>query len=67
MEDKTLEYYEQHAEELFKDTVNADVSKLYEDFLGRLMSHGKILDLGCGSGRDSRYFIEKGYEVVAVD
>lgn len=27
----------------------------------------KILDLGCGSGRDSKFFIEKGYQVVALD
>ena len=27
----------------------------------------KILDLGCGSGRDTKYFLQKGYDVVAVD
>ena len=27
----------------------------------------RILDLGCGSGRDSKYFSGKGYDVVAVD
>ena len=27
----------------------------------------KILDLGCGSGRDSMYFIEEGFDVTAVD
>lgn len=25
------------------------------------------MDLGCGSGRDSKYFAEKGYDVVAAD
>lgn len=27
----------------------------------------RIMDLGCGSGRNSRYFVEKGYDLVAVD
>lgn len=27
----------------------------------------KILDLGCGSGRDTKCFLQKGYEVVAMD
>ncbi|MDO4491865.1 MAG: class I SAM-dependent methyltransferase [Lachnospiraceae bacterium] len=26
-----------------------------------------ILDFGCGSGRDTRYFLEKGYQVTATD
>jgi ubiquinone/menaquinone biosynthesis C-methylase UbiE len=28
---------------------------------------GKILDLGCGSGRDSLYFQNLGYDCIAVD
>ncbi len=42
--------------------------KLLEDFTARLPQHGgDILDVGCGAGRDSRYFKEKGYDVVGVD
>lgn len=67
MEEKTLEYYEYYAEEFFNNTVNADVSKLYKIFLDRIPEGCKILDLGCGSGRDSKYFIEKGYKVVSID
>jgi len=29
--------------------------------------NGYIVDLGCGNGRDSYYFAEKGHEVLAVD
>ncbi len=25
------------------------------------------MDCGCGSGRDTKYFLEKGYEVTAID
>lgn len=27
----------------------------------------QIMDAGCGSGRDSKYFIEKGHKVLSVD
>lgn len=67
MENKTLEYYENNAEKFYDDTVSADVSDLYEMFLANIPENGKILDLGCGSGRDSKYFLEQGYTVTAVD
>lgn len=67
MKNKTLEYYENHAEKFFHDTVLADVSDLYEMFLPNIRENGKILDLGCGSGRDSKYFLEQGYVVTALD
>ena len=31
------------------------------------LNGASILDLGCGSGRDSLYFLEKGYIVTSVD
>ena len=32
-----------------------------------LVGRGPVLDLACGNGRHSRYFLEKGFEVHAVD
>lgn len=66
-ENKTLEYYNEHAEDFVNSTKSADVSKLYGMFQKYVKVGGKILDLGCGSGRDSKYFMEQGYDVVAVD
>ncbi len=38
----------------------------YKEFEGLL--HGKrLLDAGSGAGRDTRYFISKGYDVVSID
>jgi len=65
--DKTLEYYNQAAQDYTADTINADVSKLYSFFLTHLPTNAYIMDLGCGPGRDSKYFLEKGYRVLSVD
>ena len=43
------------------------MSKLYNEFLNNIPKGGTILDLGCGSGRDSKAFVDKGYKVTAVD
>jgi SAM-dependent methyltransferase len=65
--DSTLHYYNQHGEEYYKQTVDVDMSDLYCEFLQQVEEGGHILDLGCGSGRDSRYFLDQGYQVTAVD
>lgn len=36
-------------------------------FLSHLSSKSKILDLGCGPGRDAKYFVQMGYSVVGID
>lgn len=63
----TVDYYNKNAQEYSKRTCNIDMSKLYIIFERYLQVGDSILDLGCGSGRDSRYFNEKGYRVTAVD
>jgi len=63
----TLGYYNEHAEEFVFSTKSADMLHLYDMFQKYLKLEGKILDIGCGSGRDSKYFMERGYDVVAVD
>lgn len=40
---------------------------LYDTFLKHILPKGLLLDAGCGSGRDSLYFINKGYKVIAFD
>ena len=32
-----------------------------------LIAHGTVLDVACGSGRHSRFFLSRGLKVVAVD
>ena len=66
-QNETLDYYNKNAQEFCRSTVNADMSVCYQMFEKYLRRGGKILDLGCGSGRDSKYFLSQGYEVVSVD
>ena len=63
----TLDYYNKNSEEYFNSTLNVDMTNTYKAFLKLLPKGGKILDLGCGSGRDSMNFMKLGYEVIAVD
>lgn len=63
----SIRYYDQNAQDFYDRTIQADVQDLYERFLKHLPQQGRILDAGCGGGRDSRFFLSKGYEVVAFD
>lgn len=65
--EETLTYYNQNADAFVEGTQNADMSEQYLFFLKHLASGCRILDLGCGSGRDSAYFSSLGFEVTAVD
>lgn len=67
MTDHTLDYYNQNAENFILGTVSVDFRETQNRFLKKLDSGAVILDFGCGSGRDTKYFIEKGYQVEATD
>lgn len=67
MNDMTTAYYRQNAESFFADTVAVEMGPLYNRFLPRIPKGGHILDAGCGSGRDSRAFVARGYRVTPFD
>ena len=65
--DKTINYYNENAETFYQNTVDIDLEAFYEKFLRYIPDKGRILDVGCGSGRDSLYFINNGYDVTSID
>lgn len=64
---KTLAYYDKNAEVFNKSTVNVDFKLTQDRFLKRLLITSNILDFGCGSGRDTKYFLSQGHSVTATD
>lgn len=63
---KTLEYYNNNAEYFIQGTLSVDFKQTQDKFIS-FLSGKKVLDFGCGSGRDTKYFIDKGLDVVAID
>jgi 2-polyprenyl-3-methyl-5-hydroxy-6-metoxy-1,4-benzoquinol methylase len=63
----TLEYYDKNADQYLNKTLFLDLSGLYKEFEAYVTKRGRILDAGCGVGRDTRYFIEHGYTVISLD
>ena len=63
----TLQYYDRNAEVFADGTMDVDFSEIQNTFLSYLSKGAKILDFGCGAGRDAKSFYDKGYQVDAVD
>jgi len=63
----TIRFYDDHADEYVSGTVNVDMESLYRPFLSILPNSATVLDAGCGSGRDARAFLDRGYQVTAID
>ena len=64
---QTIQYYDQNAADFVENTRNVDFHVMQDEFIEGLPAGAKILDLGCGSGRDTKYFLEHGYRVDAID
>lgn len=63
----TISYYDNYADEFYNSTVTVEFTIMQERFLAKLKKGSHILDFGCGSGRDTKYFLEQGYNVEAID
>ena len=67
LEYDTLDYYNKNAQEYCNQTISADFDFIYQKVLPLLPRDAYILDFGCGSGRDSKKFLDLGYCVKAID
>ena len=64
---QTLDYYNANAQAFAASTVSVDFSATQRRFAQLLPPGGRILDFGCGSGRDSKFFLQEGFDVTATD
>ena len=64
---ETIGYYDANAASYVAETADVEFGPLQREFARRLPEGGRVLDLGCGSGRDSLAFLRAGLEVDAVD
>ena len=67
MLNKTINYYDTNAKEFVEGTLNVDFKTTQDKFINKLPAKGYILDFGCGSGRDTKYFLAKDFKVDAID
>lgn len=63
----TLKYYNKNSADFVLSTREVDFREIQDKFLGLIAPKSFILDFGCGSGRDTKYFLSKGYTVEAWD
>ncbi|WNC72507.1 class I SAM-dependent methyltransferase [Thalassotalea psychrophila] len=63
----SIQFYQDNADDFFEGTVNVDMSNIYQHFTKSLNDSALILDAGCGSGRDTKAFLDMGYYVEAFD
>jgi SAM-dependent methyltransferase len=63
----SYKYYDENAQTFYESSINADMSETLERFLSHLPKGAHILDAGSGTGRDTKYFLDHGYQVTAFD
>lgn len=63
----TIDYYNRNVQDFVDRTVSVDFTRIQNVFLELLPRDACILDFGCGSGRDTKYFLDCGYQVDAMD
>lgn len=63
----TLQYYNDAATQFCETTREVEFTDTQERFLKYLAAEARVLDFGCGSGRDTKYFISRGFRTDAID
>ncbi len=63
----TIPFYDNNGQDFFERSKSIDLTPLYATLAKYIPESAHILDAGCGSGRDSKAFLERGYTVSAFD
>lgn len=67
--ERTLQHYERNAEQFWEGTRDHDVSQNIAAFLSAMRGPPpfRILELGCGPGRDLKTFVDSGHACIGLD
>lgn len=67
MDTSTIDYYNRNYDTFVESTRDVDFSEIQNTFMDMLPNKAEMLDFGCGSGRDTKCFLDQGYQVEAID
>jgi SAM-dependent methyltransferase/SOS-response transcriptional repressor LexA len=67
MDAATVNAYDRHAADFARRYAQADVTALQQLLLRYLVPGSRVLEIGCGPGRDAKFLAENGFEVTATD
>jgi SAM-dependent methyltransferase len=66
--EETIKFYDAIAEKSFKEWFNNDaLLPTLHDFIASLPNKPRVLDLGCGTGGESKRLISLGAKVIGID
>lgn len=64
---ETISYYNNNTNLFVESTKSVQMTEAWNRFTSKIPETSLLLDFGCGSGRDTKYFLEHGYQVEAID
>ena len=67
MDNKTIETYNKEAESIAQLHSTLIPSRIYKLILQNFIKDGDTADIGCGTGRDTRWLTQNGYPTIGVD
>lgn len=67
MDQSTSQFYQENAEALTERYETAEVDSMHQMMLSIYSGFKKLLEVGCGSGRDAAFMIANGFDVTAID
>ena len=63
----TLNFYETDSRNLSFRYENANIREVQQLLLQTFEPNSKLLEIGCGSGRDASFMIKKDFDVIGID